>query len=67
MKELDEIIKDYLKQEATDFAIMIDGDWGCGKTYYLEHEFKKLVQSISSRQKPEVQHKVVQFLGKSKN
>ena len=30
MEELDQIIEDYLKAKDTDYAIMINGDWGCG-------------------------------------
>lgn len=32
MKEIEQIVTDYLQTEHTDFAIMINGDWGCGKT-----------------------------------
>lgn len=39
MKELDRIIEDYLKAKDTDYAIMINGDWGCGKSYYIKHDF----------------------------
>lgn len=28
---------DNLVAENTDYAIMINGDWGCGKTYYIRH------------------------------
>ena len=44
MNELNDIIKDYLQAKETDYAIMITGDWGCGKTYYLNHELKDFVQ-----------------------
>lgn len=43
MSKLKEIIKNYLQAKDTDYAIMINGDWGCGKTYFLEHEFKDFV------------------------
>lgn len=46
MTEVDKIIEDYLRAEKTDYAIMINGDWGCGKTYYLNHEFKDVVSKI---------------------
>lgn len=52
MEELNNIVKDYLKQEKTDFSIMINGEWGCGKTYYLCHDFKALIEGIDSYQKP---------------
>lgn len=43
--DLDEIVKDYLKAPKTDYAIMINGGWGSGKSYYLTHEFKTLVEN----------------------
>lgn len=43
MKEIEQIVADYLQTEQTDFAIMINGDWGSGKTYYIK---KKLFENI---------------------
>lgn len=45
MNELDNIIRDYLKATDTDYAIMINGDWGSGKSYYIRHGFQKVVTS----------------------
>ena len=45
-KELDQIIKDYLTTENTDYAIMISGEWGSGKSYYINHGFSALSNSI---------------------
>lgn len=44
MEKLNEIVIDYLKVKDTDYALMINGKWGCGKTYYLEHDFKHFVE-----------------------
>ena len=44
--ELDQIIKDYLTTIDTDYAIMINGEWGSGKSYYIKHGFDSLVKSI---------------------
>ena len=33
-QELTTTIIDYLKSSETEYAIMINGKWGCGKTYY---------------------------------
>ena len=44
--ELDQIIKDYLAATDTDYAIMINGEWGSGKSYYIKHGFDSLVKSI---------------------
>ena len=44
MEKLNEIVIDYLKVKDTDYALMINGKWGCGKTYYLEHDFKDFIE-----------------------
>lgn len=44
--DIDEIIKDYLNAKKTDYAIMISGEWGSGKSHYLTHEFKLLVEGV---------------------
>lgn len=46
MNELDNIIRDYLKATDTDYAIMINGKWGCGKSYYIEHTLDEIIGSI---------------------
>lgn len=48
MIQLNKVIEDYLNAKSTDYAIMINGEWGCGKTYYLEHEFKDIVGKIKA-------------------
>lgn len=37
--ELREIIKNYIDNKNADYAILINGDWGCGKTFYVKHNF----------------------------
>lgn len=39
MQRLDEIVDLYLKMD-TNYALMITGDWGAGKTYYFKHTLK---------------------------
>lgn len=48
MEELNQLVVDYLRQEHTDFAIMINGEWGCGKTYYIAHRLSDIIKSIDS-------------------
>ena len=33
MEDLVESILDYIRADYTDYAIMINGEWGSGKTY----------------------------------
>lgn len=46
---IQEVVKDYLKREHTDYAIMIDGVWGCGKSFFVE---KDLTCSIRNHNCP---------------
>ena len=47
MSQINRIITDYLTVPRTDFAIMISGEWGCGKSHYIRNGFKDLVKSIN--------------------
>lgn len=51
MKEIEQIVKDYLNTENTDYALMINGDWGCGKTYYVKKHLFVEITSIDSHLK----------------
>ena len=44
MKEIEQVINRYLEEKETDYAIMITGEWGCGKTYFVNHALKKLIE-----------------------
>ena len=35
--ELTEYIKNYLENDKTRSAVMLTGDWGCGKSYYIQN------------------------------
>lgn len=39
--KLTDIIKNYVEQPDTDFAILINGQWGSGKTYFLKNDIFK--------------------------
>lgn len=47
IERINSIVKDYLQAPKTDYAIMISGEWGCGKTHYLHHGFKDLLSKIN--------------------
>lgn len=48
MKEIEQIITDYLKAENTDYAILINGDWGSGKTYFIKKTLFEKISQIDS-------------------
>jgi|GEM_PF-6337604 len=35
-QEIESAVKDYIESKDTDYAIMITGEWGVGKTYFLK-------------------------------
>lgn len=44
--ELCEIVENYIKQRDTDFAILINGEWGSGKTYFLKNALKDVIENV---------------------
>ena len=50
MEELNQIVRDYLEAQNTDYAIMINGDWGSGKSYYIKHDFFRVVTDVDYKQ-----------------
>ena len=47
MEELVESILDYIRSDYTDYAIMINGEWGSGKTYFWNNKIRKKIETIS--------------------
>ena len=46
MEDLVESILDYIRNDYTDYAIMINGEWGSGKTYFWNHKIKNKIESL---------------------
>ena len=46
MDDLIESILDYIRSDYTDYAIMINGEWGSGKTYFWNNQIKKKIDSM---------------------
>ncbi len=42
--EINDVIKEYLEKTTIDSAIMINGDWGSGKTYYVHNELQNYIE-----------------------
>jgi len=45
MDDLIESILDYIRSDYTDYAIMINGEWGSGKTYFWNNQIKKKIDN----------------------
>lgn len=43
------IISTYIDSTDTDFALLLNGPWGCGKTYYIKNELYKIVNEKDKR------------------
>ena len=46
MEDLVESILDYIRSDYTDYAIMINGEWGSGKTHFWNNKIKKKIESM---------------------
>lgn len=44
--EIIDIVKEYIENKNTDYAIMIDGEWGSGKTYFVKNILEKRLKEI---------------------
>ncbi len=46
MEDLVESILDYVRSDYTDYAIMINGEWGSGKTHFWNNKIRKKIESL---------------------
>ena len=46
MDDLLESVLDYVRSDYTDYAIMINGEWGAGKTYFWNSQIKRKIESL---------------------
>jgi len=46
MEDLVESILDYIRADYTDYAIMINGEWGSGKTYFWNNKIRNKIESL---------------------
>ena len=46
MEDLVESILDYVRADYTDYAIMINGEWGSGKTYFWNNKVRNKIDSL---------------------
>ena len=47
MEDLVESILDYIRADYTDYAIMLNGEWGSGKTYFWNNKIRKKIDSMN--------------------
>ena len=49
MKELIESIEEYVRKPYTDYAVMINGEWGSGKTHFWNNKLRKRLEVIKNK------------------
>lgn len=47
--QIDKIITDYVLSKNTDYAIMIDGEWGTGKSWYWENVLTEQIKQLPTK------------------
>lgn len=50
-EELLERIQDYIKESIYKYAVMIDGNWGCGKTYFIKEKLINILKDKNPNKK----------------
>lgn len=51
--QIDRIITDYVLAPQTDYAIMIDGEWGAGKSWYWDNVLTEQIKAIPTKDNTE--------------
>ncbi len=46
MEDLVESILDYIRSDYTDYAVMINGEWGAGKTHFWNNKVRRKIESL---------------------
>lgn len=49
LKNINESIKRYLEIENSDYAILINGSWGSGKTHYFQNNIGNIIDRIENK------------------
>lgn len=57
--EITEIIIKYIDEDIYNYAVMIDGEWGCGKTYFVKECLIKAIAEHEKMKGDEQRKKVV--------
>lgn len=47
-EEIESVIVEYLNNPNAEYAVMIDGEWGSGKTYFLKDSLMRIMETIDN-------------------
>ena len=53
----------YLSDKSYNYAILIDGEWGCGKTYFVQHELTETIKAHEQETGSERKVKYISLYG----
>lgn len=45
-REIESVLAEYLNNPKAEYAVMIDGEWGSGKTFFLTHSLVRIMETI---------------------
>ncbi|MCU5086361.1 KAP family NTPase [Bacillus cereus] len=49
MQKYIEVVKDYIERPQTNYALMISGEWGNGKTYFLNNSIFPMLENMGKK------------------
>ena len=49
MRELIDSIEEYIRKPYTDYAVMINGEWGSGKTHFWNNKLRQKIETIPNK------------------
>ena len=61
--EIIDIVKEYVENKNTGYAILIDGEWGSGKTYFVREKLEKKLKKLWEETKREIKFIYVSSYG----
>lgn len=61
--EIIDIVKEYVENKNTGYAIMIDGEWGSGKTYFVREKLEKKLKKLWEETKRKIKFIYVSSYG----
>lgn len=59
---IEEVLR-YLSDESYNYAILIDGEWGCGKTYFVQHALRTYIEEEEKKSKHPRKFKYISLYG----
>lgn len=62
-EELKGVIEEYLRDSKAEYAVMIDGDWGSGKTYFLTHSLTDIIEKLDEENDEQRRYAYVSLYG----